>query len=315
MPLLADYAITPDVFDESSYSSPDECAARIETIREAMLTEGLVRNLHDGHWSTVFGSAERPWHPRGLELVKKIENQGRLVPCRSAGSGAPDDDRSWCAEEIAAHRDQPFTGGVIVTKHVKQEFPDEPLVARIDRLASARWWTARRRSIRLPRTIAAYADHLDAVLRHSRSLMFIDPHLAPDEPRYTAFGELLKKAGGRSPAPQIECHRVCYEGSGRDRTFPAAEDHTYFERRFGSLRETLEVAKLRVDVFIWDDFHDRYLISDLVGILMANGLDTSNAPDVITAWARLDRNDRDDVQREFDPSADRHKLQHRFTIP
>ena len=119
MPLLADYAITPDVFDESSYSSPDECAARIETIRETMLTEGLVRDLHDRDWSTVFGFAERPWHPRGLELVKKLENQGRLVPCRSARSGAPDDDRSWCAEAIAAHRDQPFTGGVIVTKHVK----------------------------------------------------------------------------------------------------------------------------------------------------------------------------------------------------
>ena len=68
-------------------------------------------------------------------------------------------------------------------------------------------------------------------------------------------------------------------------------------------------------VFIWDDFHDRYLISDLVGILMANGLDTDNAPGVVTAWARLERDNRDDVQREFDPSAGRHKLQHRFTIP
>ena len=45
MPLLADYAITPDVFDVTSYSSGEVCSARLETIREAMLTEGLFRNL------------------------------------------------------------------------------------------------------------------------------------------------------------------------------------------------------------------------------------------------------------------------------
>ena len=41
MPLLADYAITPDVFDKTSYLTAGECGARLETIREVMLTEGL----------------------------------------------------------------------------------------------------------------------------------------------------------------------------------------------------------------------------------------------------------------------------------
>lgn len=34
MPLLADYAITPDVFDATSYPTAGECEARLETIRE-----------------------------------------------------------------------------------------------------------------------------------------------------------------------------------------------------------------------------------------------------------------------------------------
>lgn len=79
MPLLADYAIAPDVFDESSYSTAGECAAWLATIREAMLTEGLVRDLRGGQWSALFGADDRPWHPHGRELVKKLAKQGRLV--------------------------------------------------------------------------------------------------------------------------------------------------------------------------------------------------------------------------------------------
>ena len=58
MALLADYAITPDVFDVTAYPTEGECAARLETIREAMLTEGLVRDLRDGAW-TVSSVATR----------------------------------------------------------------------------------------------------------------------------------------------------------------------------------------------------------------------------------------------------------------
>ena len=38
MPLLADYAITPDVFDVASYLTPGECEARLDNIRQVMLT-------------------------------------------------------------------------------------------------------------------------------------------------------------------------------------------------------------------------------------------------------------------------------------
>ena len=48
MPLLADYAVTPDVFDVASYSNEEACRASLELIREAMLTEGLVRDLRGG---------------------------------------------------------------------------------------------------------------------------------------------------------------------------------------------------------------------------------------------------------------------------
>ncbi len=267
MPLLADYAITPDVFDVASYSTPRECEARLDNLRQVMLTEGLVRDLRDGEWHGVFKAGARHWHRRGLELVKKLDRQGRLVPYPPVLPKPPFDDRSWCDEALATHERRPLTGGVIVTETVttgpvtgKDRYASEPAVARIDRLPSAPWWAARSSSVRLTRTLAEYETHLDPVLRFSNSLMIIDPHLDPVEPRYGGFGTLLQRAGTRTPAPRIEIHRVCYEGSGRERRFPAREDPEYFKRRFrDELGEPLRRAGLTVEVFIWDDCHDRYL--------------------------------------------------------
>lgn len=315
MPLLADYAITPDVFDVTSYSNDDACAARLETIREAMLTEGLVRDLRDGQWRKLFESGNRTWHRRGTELVKKLATQGRLIQHRSALPNSPRDDQGWCAEALETHTACPFSGGVIVTETVKAGYANDPLVARIDRLSSARWWAARSSSVQLARTLADYQKHLDIVLRCSNSIMFIDPHLDPAKRGYRDFGALLALSGGREPAPTIEIHRVCYEGFGDKRWFPMKEDESYFECRFrDELASPLRTAGLRAEVFIWDDFHDRYLISNLIGITLPNGFDTGG-PYQNTRWARLGRDDRDDAQREFDPSSNRHEPRGRFSIP
>ena len=143
MPLLADYAITPDVFDQTSYDTAREGEARIDVIRDAMLTDGLVRDLRDGAWRSLFRANARPWHRRGKELLKKLATQGRLVRTRSALPDPPPDDKAWCAEALAAHAARTLRGGVIVTESVKAEFAGESLVARIDRLGSARsaGWT------------------------------------------------------------------------------------------------------------------------------------------------------------------------------
>ncbi len=316
MPLLADYAITPDVFDVASYSTVGECEARLDSIRQVMLTEGLVRDLRGGKLHGVFDPDVRQWHRRGLELVKKLATQGRLIPYPPALSDPPLDDRGWCAEALASHARRPLTGGVIVTESVKDRYQNEQMVARIDRLSSAPWWAARSPSVRLTRTLAEYETHLDPILRCSNSLMFIDAHLDPAKWGYGDFAKLLRRAGGRRPAPLIEIHRVCYEGSGRQRLFPAREDPEYFKRRFhDELGEPLRDAGLNVRVFIWDDFHDRYLVSNLGGISLPNGFDTSSDPGAVTTWTRLGRETRDDIQREFDPATGRHALRDSFKVP
>ena len=116
----------------------------------------------------------------------------------------------------------------------------------------------------------------------------------------------------RSPAPKLEIHRVRYRGSGPHRDLVEVNE---WERTFRScLAPRLSRAGLKVEVFLWNDFHDRYVLSNLLGISVPNGFDTTSTKDT-TTWTRLGRKDLEDIQREFDPAANRHDLKHRFTIP
>ncbi len=313
MPLLAEYAITPDVFDVTSYSSDEVCGLHLRLIGEVMLSEGLVRDLRAGDWRRLFASDGRPWHRRGKELVMKLATQGKLFRFEPRLPAAPGDDPGWCAEALATHAVLSQTGGVIVTQPVKDAYPSEALVATIDRLGSAPWWTCRSSSVRLQRSLVAYRQHLDPLLRCANSLQFVDPHVDPTKRHFRELGDLLSAAGRRFPTPLIEIHRVCYEGSGSNRRIL---DVTEVERRFrNALAGPLHAGGLQADVFVWDDFHDRYLISNLIGISLPNGFDTTGSPSDITTWTRLGRPERDDVQREFEEASRRHALRGRFRIP
>lgn len=309
--LLAEYAITPDVFDITSYASEDLCAARLETIREAILNESIVRDLRDGAWSVLFKDNHRPWHRRARELVRKLATQNRLVPFSAQLQADPATDIQWCDEAIASHGVDPVSG-IIVSAEIAHGFAGNPVVTSIDRLGGAPWWSGRSPSMRLTRCLVDYQHALSLVLRHANSIMFIDPHLDPSQGRYQDFVTLITGAGNRQASPLIEIHRVCYRGSGKNRQILDlnALEGTFHAALDGPLRQ----VGLTAEVFIWDDFHDRYVISDLVGISLPNGFDTTGAANARTTWTRMGRNDRDDVQREFDPASGAHALRRRFRM-
>ncbi|MEW6185461.1 MAG: hypothetical protein AB1585_06955 [Thermodesulfobacteriota bacterium] len=312
MALLSEYAFTPDVIDGTSYGSVETCRLHLQNIKEVLLQEGLVRNLWNGEWVQTFVNDHRPWHPRGKELIKKLALQKRLVFNSAIGRNLPSNDSEWCEEALASHKTIPLNG-IIVTDCISGLFKGQPIIASIQKLSSTPWWSGRSPSIRPHRKIEDYKNALNLVLKHANSIMFIDPHLDPRLPRYHDFAKLLKEAGGRTPSPLIEIHRVCYRSSGPNRHIYNPQE---LEEMFrDSLSETLNQVGLKIEIFIWDDFHDRHLISNLVGIGMQNGFDTTTAQNAQTTWTRLGRADRDDIQREFDPASNRHSLRARFKIP
>lgn len=313
MTLLAEYALTPDVFDAACYSGEEACAFHLNALKEVLLVEGLVRDLRNGEWAGLFRNEGREWHRRGKELVKKLSSQGRLLRYTGQRDLGPSTDTEWCAEALATHAIHPMSGGIVVTSPVKTHFPTEVIVAAVGDLPTAPWWARRSSSVRLHRRTTEYLDQLEPLLRSSRSLMFIDPHIDPSRRGYQEFVRLLVPVAARAPQPLIEIHRVCYDGSGASRSMLTQGD---IESKFrGQFEADLRGTGVHVEVFVWDDFHDRYFLSNVLGISVPNGFDTTAAPDALTTWTRLGRDDRDDVQREFDPASGRHALRMRFTLP
>lgn len=311
MPLLAEYAITPDVFDPTSYSTEEVCGLHLRTIREVLMEEGLVRDLRAGEWRKLLAEHDRPWHRWAKEIVKKLAVQGRLIEFPPALSAMPANDSEWCAEALATHERNAMLGGVIVTNNVKDRYPDERVVERIDRLSVAPWWAGRSPSVRLNRRLADYREHLGPILRSGNSLQFIDPHLDPERQGYKPFADLLAEAGRRTPAPLVEIHRSCPEDTHRTR-----RNLEYIEQVFREqLAQPLRAAGLEAEVFIWEKFHDRYFLSNLIGISVPYGFDVSGKPDDPTTWTRLGRATLDDIQREFDEASGRRELLARFSLP
>lgn len=311
MSILTEYSLTPDVFDSASYSVPDIGDLRLQNLKEVLISEGIVRDLRNGKWSALFADNARSWHQRGKELLKKLAQQNRFYKSDPALSDEPGTDQEWCKEALASNVDLPFTG-IISTQDIVQGFQDEPFVASIERLSNTPWWSSRSPSVRLLRSISEYKEKLSLVLRCANSISFLDPHLDPTQGRYRDFISLLTEMSGRIPKPLIEVHRVCYYNT-RDKRDQNNENG--WRNLFDSWKMPLLNAGISVNVTIWDDFHDRYVISNLVGISVPNGFDTTTDPNGVTTWSRLGRKERDDIQREFDPAAKKHRPMHSFQIP
>lgn len=311
MPLFAEYGLIPDVFDTACYTHADLCDVHLQNLKEVLLAEGLVRNLRNGEWSQGFTNGSRPWHKRGQELLKKLATQNRLRLSGACLPASPTSDIDWCNEALASHRTQSLNG-IVATDSTSGHFPGEALVAPITSLSGAAWWQARSPSSRPTRTLTSYQQHLQLILACANSIMFIDPHLNPTQARYRDFLSLMLTMRGRTPAPLIEVHRVCYFDTQDKRN---QHDDAGWRNLFRSWSVPLQSARLSVEVFVWDDFHDRHVISDLVGIALQNGFDTTTAPNSTTTWNRLGRSDRDDIQREFDPANNRHIMRNRVRIP
>ena len=315
MVLLSEYALTPGIFNARSYSTEEVAAIRLNSLKDVLLYQGLVRNLRNGEWLETVQHDDFCLHFAGKELLKKIIKQNRLHNFPAVLANMPKTDNDWCGEALASHSkdaEKPLDG-IITTLDVSENYRNNQMVSAIDKLGSASFWDPQNTSVRLNRNLCDYTRHLRLILERSNSIMFIDPHLDPTRTQYQNFIKIIELICNRKYMPLIEIHRVWYFGSGRTTQIIANEE---WENRFkSSLSPICNKAGLKIKVLIWDDFHDRYLISDLMGISLLNGFDESRRTEVKTTWSRLSRNDRDDIQREFDTANHQHKLRGSFLLP
>jgi hypothetical protein len=307
--MLDEYALVPDIFDRAAYSNPDFIEVLLPHLREPLLQQALVRDLCDGGWSKFCLQNSGSLHILCKEFLKKLTAGNRIRRYPRSGVAVPTCASDWCTEGISASGSDPLTG-IIASHATKQGFSDV-IVASIEKITSTPWWQARSSSVNVDRKIADYLKVLNRVLLQANSLMFIDPNLDPSSYNYRQFHKLLEPLGRRTIKPRIEIHRSLCKGDGAGRTFPT---ETAWKEAFADFGATLRLWGLASEVFFWDDFHDRYLIADIIGITVPAGFDVTGKADDRSTWGRIGRDSKDEIQRLFDPAARPDKLKWRFMV-
>ncbi len=307
--MLEEYALVPDIFQTEAYTAEVLADAYLPFLKEPLFQEALVRDLCDGGWSLhCLGKAET-MHRLGKEILRKLQTGNRLCVAARCTPAQPEQAADWCSEALSSHAVKPLSG-IVTTHHTKLSYPQNE-VASIEKLAGTAWWQSRSPSKTLGRKTADYLAVLDRVLRQANSLMFIDPNLDPSQRNYREFVQLLHAMAGRTPRPRIELHRSFCKGDGPARTFPSQAE---WQVSFHQLGQQLSAVGLSAEVFFWEDFHERYLITDIVGVSVPAGFDITVGQSDWSTWGRLGRADRDKIQLLFDPAARTASLKARFRI-
>lgn len=308
--MLDEYALVPDIFDPGAYTHPERIEMCLPHLKEPLLQEALVRDLYDGHWREYCLASAGTLHRLTKEILRKLIAGNRLRRWPKSAAAKPATPVDWCNEALATSA-AVVPDGVIAAHSTKQHFLQANEVTSIEKLTGSTWWQRRSPSRTHARTTASYLAALSRVLAQANSLMFIDPNLDPSSPNYREFGQLLLPLASRTVKPRVEIHRSFCRGDGPNRTFPTEAD---WKASFAPLGTVLRPTPVSAEVFLWEDFHDRYLISDVIGIMVPGGFDVTTDPNARSTWGRLGREDRDGIQRMFDPAAQQRRLYWRFKI-
>lgn len=297
MKLFPEFALIHDIFD----GLRDAADFPLHYLRATFLGDGLVRDLRAGDWARAIEKRTRSHSPvrRKLivEILEALRKDSRLVPAQRCLSDEPDSAVEWCREALASHA-RSTLDAIIVGHESAAAFTESPVVAFQD-LPSFEARLKPAAAIRIPQNTAAYLSHLGPALRTARRICYFDPFLDPVSPPYGEFLQLLLATRDRHPLPRIELHRKClYKGPRQpERIVTRKED---WQEIFGDWHTALARSGLRVLVRIWDDFHDRHFLSNVIGLQLGNGLISSRNPRATVLCARLSRDVRDKLDREFD---------------
>lgn len=300
MALLSDLALTPEVLCTHSYESGAEARAYLSVLARLIQDGAVVRDLHGGRWGEhVKRDLSGKVHGLGKHLVKQMKVQGRLVRDGSCQARRPVTDVEWCREALASNEAIPLNR-VIASLATKQEFGAEPLVAPVSGMDTADFWKPYECSVSLKRDVAEYVDLLKPILGYAGKVKFVDPYLDPQSPNYSRFAEILRKLSMRKPAPEIEIHRR------RRPNRPKEEGKDWVLGDWASrFRKAFEQSglddRMQIRLVLWSSFHDRFLLTDLIGIQMSNGFDErrQGQRSELTVWSRMSLDVKRAIEQSF----------------
>ena len=304
--MIAEFAIVPDVFDQASYSSPELAEVCLERLFDACRTDAIVRDLFDGAWSLNLKKNLERWHPATKEIIETLGKERRLCPSPRALESLPEENAEWCHEAVASNKAS--LDMIVAADPAALGYEGDDAITLVARMHKTAWWQNRSSSVPVQRQTAAYLKTLRPILKRANAFMFVDPHIDERESNYAEFCHILRAI--RQPtlacSPRIEIH--IWQGK-------ELSNRSEWEARVHKTNDELKKARLSAEVFVWPvNFHDRYLVTDIVGISLPNGFDIDTKGLKETYWTRLGRKDREKVELNFEPNAGRYGVVRRFQI-
>ena len=245
------------------------------------------------------------WRKRVHELVDTFSKPVRANAIRSRLSdpvlrrsklvgacGRPFEGGDWLKNALAQQSgEQPFRA--IVTRQAGEKRPDVLVVDDFPRDEEP--WVVSSQC-RCPRTAEALYAVVAVLLRHSSELILVDPHFAPDEPRFVE--PFARMVGCKARWKRLELH----VGLPRDYREEALRDK--YERRL----QTLIPAGTTLTVCLWprekekDKLHDRFVLTERGGVQFGHGLDEGE-PQETTVASLLDHELFQELREDYHPGA------------
>lgn len=321
MDLLYEFAITPDVFDThviSDLASEKDLKQILKGVRE----NGIIADLHRSRWSQHVHDIRVPSlrpevRDRVLSLLKSLHDRNRIVRHPKRLEGDPTTDEQWLQLAIESHRRVPFTqiiaGRELCDGCTVAGLPLTPLTDVLD----SPGWDARKRSKTLTKSESDFRTTLSPLLRHARVIRLIDPYLVPRTARFFATIKLvIELAGKRGYGQPIDCRIDIHAGdpSRYDDGDFAGESAQERLSAWQSALRAIDISPHRVRVFLWKNYnggeslHDRFIITDQIGITVPGGLDCRSYSANTTTWSVMEFEDQQFWATRFDPAGNVYEL-------
>lgn len=305
--MITELTFSPDILDENCYSDRLLCRQSIYNLKELALNDSLISSLKNGAFLKYIDGDKNRWHQIFKNLLPDLIKNNRFINRPTSLSYDSSTDEDWIKEAIDLKVKGSILSKNIFISHKNSSYKKHLTeVYCIENIFNSEYWKNRSCSVRLKRDIDEYVSVLKLVLMNSNSLIFIDPYLDPSPNlSHKNFYKLLTECENMTlkNSVQVNIHI-------KKNKIEIQEWKKTFKNHLFSMHD---FKKLKFDIYIWDDFHDRYLISDLIGISVPNGFDTTTDEKNITTWTRLALKDKEEVEREFDPNAKIHNFLVKFS--
>lgn len=243
-------------------------------------------------------------HQHAKEVIEKLRKQGRLLPLVYVSKTRP--TKADCfLDKIAllqGSKDCDVFSNCLIPKCTKTGMTaNNANIHDMALLHKSNWLNKERNSVRLDRSIDHFTIALQLLLESSKSVNFIDPYLDPSRHDYKEFYKIFSICNNNPNCSEINIHRVCYTDSGTQRE---VKDKAYWESVF---RKDLQKYNTnnKASVYIWPDFHDRYILTNLMGFSLPYGISTTKDSSELTGktiWTKLSFNDNINLQMVFNES-------------